>query len=34
MDEVLATCKACQSESEQYSEIFNYIDELLKIEEK
>lgn len=34
MDEVMATCKACQSESEQYSEIFNYIDELLKIEEK
>jgi len=34
MDEVLATCKACQSESEQYSEIFNYINELLKIEEK
>lgn len=34
MDEVVATCKACQSESEQYSEIFNYIDELLKIEEK
>ena len=33
MDEVTATCKACQSESEQYSRIFNYIDELLKIEE-
>ena len=34
MDEVLATCKTCQSQSEQYSEIYNYIDELLKIEEK
>ena len=34
MDEVLATCKTCQSQTEQYSEIYNYIDELLKIEEK
>ena len=34
MDEVLATCKTCQSQTEQYSEIYNYIDELLKTEEK